>query len=252
MRQTVRRIILIAAIVGAGAVACDDTDDGTTTGTNTAGAGGDGGARGGGGDTSGGGTSSAGGGTAGGEDSDAGAGSALDGGTSSGDSSAEQDDGAAGNDAAPEIDLTDAQIGAVTTAANTGEVAQANASLPKLTDSDAKAFAQEMVAAHTTAQTRQAALLQSKGITPVENEVSMELRKESDAIVAELMTATSEVDLLYMQAQVTVHTKVLETLDTILIPSADDADLRAELEATRGDVKTHLDHAQEILDALQS
>jgi putative membrane protein len=255
MRQTVRGIILIATMVSAGLVACDDADDDTTTGTNNVGAGGDGGAGGRGGDTSGGGTAGAGGGTAGGEGSNAGAGSARDGGTSgSDDDGAAQDDGAAGGDvdaAAPEVDLTDAQIGAVTTAANTGEVAQANAALPKLTHSDAKAFAQEMVTAHTAAQTRQAALLQSKGITPVENEVSMGLRQESDTIVAELTAATTEVDLLYMEAQVAVHTKVLETLDAILIPSADEADLKAELEATRGEVKAHLDHAQEILDELQ-
>jgi len=80
----------------------------------------------------------------------------------------------------------------------------------------------------------------------------MELRRESDSIVAELTAATTEVDLLYMEALVAVHTKVLETLGAILIPSADDADLKAALEATRGEVKAHLDHAQEILDELQS
>ena len=80
----------------------------------------------------------------------------------------------------------------------------------------------------------------------------MELRRQSDATVAELTAATAEVDLLYMETQVAVHTKVLETLDAILLPSADDTDLKAELEATRDEVKAHLDHAQEILDELQT
>jgi putative membrane protein len=259
MRQTVRKIMLIAAMASAGLAACDDSDDDTTSNTGNVGAGrdggarGDGGASGGGGDVSGGGTDSGGNGSSDGEDSDADAGSGLDGDASGDDGGAAQDGASAGDaaDAAPEVELSDPEIGAVITAANTGEVAQANAALRKLTDPDATAFAQEMIVAHMAVQMRQAMLLQSKGITPVENEVSMELRREADAIVAELTAATTEVNVLYMETQVTVHEKVLETLDATLIPSAEDADLRAELEATRVDVKAHLDHAQEILEALQ-
>jgi putative membrane protein len=145
------------------------------------------------------------------------------------------------------VDLTDPQIGAVISAANTGEVAQANAALPKLSNAQARAFAEQMVTMHGAAQTRQAALLQQKSITPVENTTSMQLKQESDAIVAALNAASAaDVDKLYIDKQVEVHTKVLGMIETVLIPSVDDADLRAELTAIREEVRSHLQQAQQI------
>lgn len=163
-------------------------------------------------------------------------------------------DGASGGDGASAdaaTDLTDPQIGAVTTAANTGEIAQAQAALPKLSNAQVKAFANSMVEMHGAAQTRQSALLQGKQITPQENLTSTALKQESDTIVAALMAASAtDVDRLYIDQQVAVHTKVLGLLDTVLIPSAADSDLRTELTTARGDVQTHLTQAQQIKTAL--
>ena len=144
--------------------------------------------------------------------------------------------------------LTDAEIGAVTSAANTGEVAQGNAALPKLTNAKASAFATQMVEMHGAAQARQAALLAQKGIVPEENPVSAELKHDSDATLAALNGASAPVDQLYVDSQVATHQKVLQIMDEVLIPSATDADLLSELRAARADVKSHLDQAE----ALQS
>jgi putative membrane protein len=149
------------------------------------------------------------------------------------------------------MDLTDAEIMAVTTAANTGEIAQANAALPKLTDEDVQEFAMMMREMHMAAQMRQTDLAESKDITPAANPVSMELTMESEAIVTAIDAASEdEVDALYMGAQVMVHEKVLATIEDVLIPSADDADLVDELETSRDEVEAHLEMAREIADAL--
>jgi predicted outer membrane protein len=58
------------------------------------------------------------------------------------------------------------------------------------------------------------------------------------------------VDRLYIDTQVMVHTEVLQTLDEVLIPSAQDASLKSELTATRAEVKAHLDQAKAVADSL--
>jgi len=156
---------------------------------------------------------------------------------------------AAGGDAAS-AELTDPQIAAVTSTANEGEVLQANTARPKLTNSSAQGFADMMVTMHTAAQARQSALLMQKGITPEPNAISTMLKQESDAIVAQLSAAPAPVDLAYMTAQVMVHQKVLNTLDTVLIPAADDPALKADLSTTRGEVSAHLNMATSIRDQL--
>ena len=234
-------------------LACGDDENGGSSGdggagTSGAGSGGSGGAgQGGGAGTSGAGSGGSGGtaGTMGGT-----GGSGGMGGATGGSGGTTMDAGTdAGDDAG--ADLTDAQIMAVTSAANMGEIMQANAAMPKLTDEDAQEFAMMMIEMHTAAQMRQMMLAEAKNITPQPNALSMELTTESQMIVAEINAASEEeVDQLYMEAQVMVHEKVLETIEDVLIPSADDPDLVEELETSRDEVEAHLEMAQEIVDAL--
>ena len=147
--------------------------------------------------------------------------------------------------------LSDGEIASVTTAANTGEVAQANAALPKLTKPEAKEFATMMVDMHTAAQKRQSSVAQEKGLTPQANSVSAKLTQESDEVVEQLGAASpDEIDRLYMEKQVAVHQKVLDTIDAVLIPSAQDPALKQELQTSRGEVATHLERARATLNEL--
>jgi putative membrane protein len=122
----------------------------------------------------------------------------------------------------------------------------------RLTNAEARGYADMMIAMHSAAQQRQQTLLQRKGITPEENTLSTMLRQESDAIVAALSAAPSPVDLAYLQAQVAVHEKVLNALDEVLIPSATDAELKADLTTARGEVSMHLELARSMLGRLNA
>jgi predicted outer membrane protein len=140
----------------------------------------------------------------------------------------------------------------VTTAANTAEIAQANAALPKLTNTDAMQFAKMMIEMHTAAQQRQEAMAQEKGLTPQMHPLSTELSQDSDDFLEELSTADrDEVDQLYMEKQVEVHEKVLETIDEKLIPSATAPALQQELQTARTEVNAHLNRAREIVHNLK-
>ena len=180
-----------------------------------------------------------------------------------GNQSASQDESAGGTPPAASVGnedpagsseerLSDAQIASVVNAAHTGEIAQANAALPKLTNAEAMQFATMMVEMHTAAQQRQAAMVQEKGLTAQAHPLATELAQESDEMVEELSTADrDEIDQLYMEKQVEMHEKVLETIDEKLIPSATDPALQQELQTARTEVASHLQRAQEIVSKLE-
>ncbi|HKU38118.1 MAG TPA: DUF4142 domain-containing protein, partial [Polyangiales bacterium] len=147
--------------------------------------------------------------------------------------------------------LTDAQIAAVTTVANSGEVdlgtlAVARAVLPAVRD-----FAQMMVTMHTAAQTRQSAVLATLGVQIAPNPISTQLEADAMALRGQLTSASAAAfDRAYIQSQVDVHMRVLTTFDEQLLPNATAPALRADLMLARGEVAAHLALARTLLATL--
>lgn len=223
---------VIALLCGALVVAAcgddDDDDDNGAGGTSagTSGSGGKGGSSGGGK----GGTSSAGQGGTGGE------------GASS----------AGGEGGAVTAELTDGEILQVVETANAGEVEQGELAAGRAQDAAVVAFAELMVTEHNAALEDGEDVAADTGIEPEESSLSQMLAAESDATIATLEeTDEAEFDLAYMQAQVTVHQKVLALLDERLIPQADDEALVTYLEDVRTHVENHLSEAEDIVADLE-
>jgi putative membrane protein len=151
------------------------------------------------------------------------------------------------------VRLSDAQIAAVTTAVNSGEIQLGTIALSRGRLANVRAFAQEMITMHGAAQDRATALLQSLNITPVENNLSTQLEQEAQRVGVMLQNANAAgFDLAYVQSQVDLHTRVLALIDDTLLPSATAAALRTDLALVRGDVQRHLTEAQALLLAVQS
>jgi putative membrane protein len=150
--------------------------------------------------------------------------------------------------------LTDAQIVAIVTAANSGELDQANAVLAKLTSEKAKTFAQHMVKDHTKAGKELADVAAKDSIAPEANDTSRLLERNGKALLTRLqaMPAGGDLDREYMDAQVKEHQELLTELDTHLIPWAKDEQLTTLLKKVRTKVADHLKMAQNIESALRS
>lgn len=146
----------------------------------------------------------------------------------------------------------DDAILAVLGALNQGEIDQATTALTKLTSSDARAFAQHMVAEHTTAAAQASQVAAALGVVPRDNDVVEQLKASSDAVVQSLTAANASAvyDRMYMQSQVDGHENALKLLNSNLLPSASDTRTRTLLEAVRGTVQEHLRTAQGTLQAL--
>jgi putative membrane protein len=141
-------------------------------------------------------------------------------------------------------------IAGIMTVANMGEVQQAQAALPNLTTSPARDFAEMMINEHTNALNEARTVFAANSIVPREsNPNAVSLRGQSDRLVTSLRSGSS-VDRMYMQAQVDVHQKLLNMLDTQLIP-ASRGDLLDLLQKQRTSVAMHLDRARQIVGGLQ-
>lgn len=102
-----------------------------------------------------------------------------------------------------------------------------------------------MIADHTAVNEQAAALAQRLGVTPQGNDVSASLRDDANAARAQLQALRgSAFDRAYMEREVAYHQAVLDALDTVLIPGASNAELKALLTGVRPAIVAHLEHAR--------
>lgn len=144
--------------------------------------------------------------------------------------------------------LTDAEIAAISKAANDGEIEHAKLAKTKAKDKKVKDFAAMMTKDHTEANKRQAALAKKAAIEPKESDLSKRLVEDAKTKGEALKAAPkgAEFDRAYIDGQVEAHTMVLDALDKQMIPAAQNPELKAELEKVRGAVEMHLNQAKEI------
>ena len=150
------------------------------------------------------------------------------------------------------IELNDGQIAEITSVVNTGEISLGMLAANRALVPAAQDYAQTMIAMHTAAQERQAALVASLGITPSSSALSARLTEDAARIRTTLESAEAlDFDLLYIRTQVDMHARVLLTIDEQLLPNVTEEPLRADLLVTRAEVATHLEQAQAILATLE-
>lgn len=148
--------------------------------------------------------------------------------------------------------LTDANIAAIVVAANNADIMYADLALAKSTTPAVREFATMTKRDHESVNEAAVALVTRLGVTPVDNALSFDLR--DDAETKRLTLRDFEgfaFDSAYAANEVTYHTTVLGAIDSALIPSASNAELRALLVAVRPAVAAHLTHAQSLAASLQ-
>lgn len=142
---------------------------------------------------------------------------------------------------------TDAQIAAIVVAANNGDINAGKVAKSKGKSKEVKDFGQQMVTDHTSVNKKAAALVNKLKIKPEESADSKSLKEESAASLKKLKALKGdEFDKAYIDNEVTVHQKVLDSLDNTLIPNAKNADLKKLLTDVRPTINDHLEHAKKI------
>lgn len=146
---------------------------------------------------------------------------------------------------------SDAQIAEIVVKANQVDVDAGRLAMGRAANSGVKAFAAEMVAAHTEIGNQALALVRKLGVTPEPSVTSHSLEGGGAANIALLSKLdAAQFDRAYVGHEVAYHRQVLEAVDDILIPSAQNPELKALLVAVRPLFVAHLEHAQHLRDSL--
>jgi putative membrane protein len=154
--------------------------------------------------------------------------------------------GEGGGDGAAALNLSDAQVLLVLDTLNRGEVEVAYAALPRLADDDVRAFAQLMVADHSSARQSVLMVADSLDLAPLPSDVQAMLKAKAEATVEAFHASNAEaLDEPYVESQVADHAAALVLLEE-LAPTAEADELKELIATLEASVQTHYEHVLEL------
>jgi putative membrane protein len=146
----------------------------------------------------------------------------------------------------------DAQIAQIVLTADSVDVEYGNLAVKKTKNAEVKAFAETMIRDHTAVNAKAAALAKKLGMTPEASDTSKSLQSDGEKEMAKLKAMSgAEFDKAYIDNEVAYHESVMGALDKVLLPNAQNADLKSLLESGRPIFVSHLDHAKHLQTSLR-
>jgi putative membrane protein len=147
--------------------------------------------------------------------------------------------------------VSDAQIASIVVTANQVDIDAGKLAASKATIAEVKKFGQQMVTDHTSVNKQATALVTKLKVTPEDNSTSQSLKAGGDKNIANLKSLNGAAfDKAYIDNEVTYHQAVIDAIDKTLIPSAQNAELKALLVKVRPAFVAHLEHAKMIQSSL--
>ena len=147
---------------------------------------------------------------------------------------------------------TDPQIAHIAYTAGTIDIAAAKQALAKSHTKAVRDFAQEMVRDHSAVNAKALALVKKLHVTPQDNPTSDALTKQATAERNKLSHLSGAAfDRAYVDNEVAYHKTVDGALESTLIPSAKNGELKSLLEPGMGLFREHLAHAEHVAKALK-
>ncbi len=147
--------------------------------------------------------------------------------------------------------LTDANIAAIVVGANNIDISAGNIALKRSSNKQVIEFANRMIIDHQSVLASAIELVTKLGITPVNNDLVFTLAEQSKNHEAVLNNLTGAAfDKAYIDHEVAYHQAVIGVIENQLIPSAQNAELKALLVSVLPAFKAHLQHCQMIAKSL--
>jgi putative membrane protein len=147
---------------------------------------------------------------------------------------------------------TDPQIAHIAYTAGVIDIDAAKQALQKTKNKEVKAFAEDMVRDHEAVNKQALALVKKLNVTPEDNDTSKTLTKNAAEKRAELAKLNGEAfDKAYVDNEVAYHKAVDSALETTLIPSAQNTDLKSLLQTGLKIFQGHEQHAEHVAASLK-
>jgi putative membrane protein len=145
---------------------------------------------------------------------------------------------------------TDAQIAHIAYTAGQIDVAAGRQALEKASSPAVRAFAETMVRDHTAVNDQALALVKRLGVTPQDNPTSEGLLKAAAAKLKDLAALQGAAfDRAYVANEVAFHQTVNGALESTLIPSARNAELKSLLQTGLQLFRAHQGQAEMLAQA---
>jgi len=147
---------------------------------------------------------------------------------------------------------TDPQIAHIAYTAGVIDVAAAKQALARSKNKEVRAFAEDMVRDHEAVNKQALDLVKKLKVTPEDNDTSRGLQKQASAKLVELSKLSGAAfDRAYVDNEVAYHKTVNGALETVLIPSASNAELKSLLQTGLKVFQGHEQHAEHVAAALK-
>ena len=143
--------------------------------------------------------------------------------------------------------LTDPQIAHIAYTADEIDIKAAKQALDKASNKEVKQFAQDMVRDHEAVNKQALDLVKKLKVTPEDNDTSRALSKQAGDKLAELgKLKGADFDKAYIANEVAYHKTVDGALETQLIPSAGNAELKGLLQTGLKIFQGNEQHAEHV------
>jgi putative membrane protein len=147
---------------------------------------------------------------------------------------------------------TDPQIAHIAYTAGVIDITAAKQAISKAGNKDVKAFAEDMVRDHEAVNKQALDLVKKLKVTPEDNDTSKALSKQATDKLAQLgKLKGSDYDKAYIANEVAYHKTVNTALETQLIPSASNPELKSLLQTGLKIFQGHQQHAEHVAAALK-
>jgi putative membrane protein len=146
----------------------------------------------------------------------------------------------------------DAQIAHIAYTAGQLDIDVAKLALTKAESKEVRSFAEGMLRDHTAVNKQALDLVKKLKVTPEDNDTSRALSKAAAAKKAELEKLSGAAfDNAYVSNEVAFHKTVNGALETVLIPSAKNGELKSLLQTGLKVFQGHQQHAEHVAAALK-
>src|SRR5438270_13994910 len=143
--------------------------------------------------------------------------------------------------------ISDPQIVGVVTAADQIDIDTAKLALKKTKNDQVKQFAQQMIDDHTNLQKSVNDLGKKLNVKPEESDTSKSLKSAAADEMKKLRGLRGKAfDTEYINHEVAYHQQVLDAAGKVLIPNAQNAELKSALQGAAPLLQGHLQHAQQL------
>ena len=142
---------------------------------------------------------------------------------------------------------SDPQIAWIVVTANTIDINAGKLAKSRTKNKEVSKFAQLMITDHTAVNKQAGALAKKLGVKPADSPTSQSLKAGAAENVKNLKGLKGAAfDKAYVDHEVAYHQQVLDAIDKVLIPSAQNAELKDLIVKVRPAIAAHLDHAKMI------